>query len=144
MTVQLSAALKGFMMDAFETYLNGGSQTPGSALPVIKLWSGTKPANTSSADSGTLLATYTLAADFMATASGGSKTFSGLPLTASAVATNTIGYYRLYAAGGTTCHEQGTVTATGGGGDMTVDNPSVTSGQAVNITSWSKNMDAHN
>jgi hypothetical protein len=32
---------------------------------------------------------------------------------------------------------QGTITATGGGGDMTLDNTSITSGQQVQITSWS-------
>jgi hypothetical protein len=32
---------------------------------------------------------------------------------------------------------QGTVTATGGGGDLTLDNTSINSGQTVNITSWS-------
>ena len=31
---------------------------------------------------------------------------------------------------------QGTITATGGGGDMTVDNTSVTAGQTVNITAF--------
>ena len=31
---------------------------------------------------------------------------------------------------------QGTVTLTGGGGDMTLDNTSIASGQAVNVTSF--------
>lgn len=35
---------------------------------------------------------------------------------------------------GTVCHEQGTITATGGGGDMTVDNTSIASGQTVTVT----------
>lgn len=33
--------------------------------------------------------------------------------------------------------QMGTVTATGGGGDATIDNTSITSGQTVKITSWS-------
>jgi hypothetical protein len=38
--------------------------------------------------------------------------------------------------GGTVCHMQGTVTATGGGGDMTIDNTSIASGQSVTVTGF--------
>jgi hypothetical protein len=31
---------------------------------------------------------------------------------------------------------QGTITATGGGGDMTLDNTSISSGQQFNVTSF--------
>jgi hypothetical protein len=37
-------------------------------------------------------------------------------------AAGTAAHYRIYASDGTTAHLQGTVTATGGGGDLTVDN----------------------
>ncbi len=50
--------------------------------------------------------------------------------------TGTAGHYRIVDSAGTTCHEQGTVTATGGGGDVTIDNTSIVSGQAVNISGW--------
>ena len=55
---------------------------------------------------------------------------------ASADATGTAAHFRLYASDGTTCHMQGTVTVTGGGGDMTLDNVSITSGQTITITSF--------
>ena len=45
-----------------------------------------------------------------------------------------IGYYRIYDASETVCHEQRTVTATGGGGDITVDNVTIAIGQALTIT----------
>jgi hypothetical protein len=37
---------------------------------------------------------------------------------------------------GATCHIQGTVTATGGGGDMTIDNTSIAVNQQVTITAF--------
>lgn len=137
MTIQISAAVRNAMLDAYETAI-------GTAA-VLKIFSGAQPANTGSANSGTELWTKTLASDWMAAASSGSKAFSSTPLTANAIAgspTNA-GHYRLYASDGTTCHEQGSVTVTGGGGDMTLDSISITSGQSVSVTSWTKNMSGH-
>ncbi len=51
-------------------------------------------------------------------------------------ATGTAAHWRLYASDGTTCHAQGSVTATGGGGDLTVDSTSFVSGQPFTITGW--------
>ena len=56
---------------------------------------------------------------------------------ASADATGTAAHFRIYASDGTTCHIQGSVTATGGGGDMEVDNTSFAAGQAFSVTSFS-------
>lgn len=149
MTIQLSTNAMNWMLDAYEIFANGGTQgTNGAGLPVFKLWGGTKPVNCAAADaspSTLTAATITVAAaDFMAAASGGSKAFT-LPLQ-DLTADNTVNpvtHYRLYLSGGTTCFEQGTVTATGGGGDMTIDNVSVTAGQQINITGWTKNFSAH-
>ena len=72
----------------------------------------------------------------MAAASSGSKAKSGTWQDTSADATGTAAHFRIYDSGGTTCHLQGTVTATGGGGDMTVDNTSFASGQSFTINSF--------
>jgi hypothetical protein len=48
----------------------------------------------------------------------------------------TAGHFRIYASDGTTCHMQGTVTATGGGGDLQVDNTSFAVGQSFTVTSF--------
>jgi hypothetical protein len=136
MTIQLSVAVRNAMLDAIETAIGAGA--------VIKMRSGAQPASNAAADSGTVIATITTAADFMAAASAGAKAFSSLPLIdASADSAGTIGHYRVYAADGTTCHMQGTVTLTGGGGDMTVDNNVVQANQQFSITSWSINMNGH-
>jgi len=42
----------------------------------------------------------------------------------------------MYDSGGTTCHIQGTVTVTGGGGDMTFDTATFTAGQQVTVTGF--------
>jgi hypothetical protein len=73
----------------------------------------------------------------MANASSGSKTLLGTWQDSSADASGTAEHFRIYAAGGTVAHIQGTVTATGGGGDITLDNPALVAGQSVTITAFS-------
>jgi hypothetical protein len=103
-----------------------------------KIRTGAPPANTAAADSGTVLWTEQLAADWAAAAAAGVKAWNNLPITGSVDADGTPGHYRLYALDGTTCHEQGTVTITGSGGDMTVDSTTWTTGQTFQITAKSQ------
>jgi hypothetical protein len=103
----------------------------------IKVYTGAQPANCAASATGTLLVEWDLASNWASAASSGSIALSSTPLSATAVGTGTAGYYRVDAVDGTTCHMQGSVTATGGGGDLTVDNTSISSGQTANITSWS-------
>lgn len=136
MTIQLSTAASNAILNALETAIGVSA--------IVKLRTGAKPANCAAADSGTVVATFSLASDWMAAASAGSKAFSSTPLTdSSADNSGTLGHFRVYASDGTTCHIQGSITVTGGGGDMQVDNTSVTAGQSVSITSWSINATAH-
>jgi len=72
----------------------------------------------------------------MAAAASGSKALAGTWQDTSADATGTAGHFRILDSTGTTCHAQGTITATGGGGDLTLDNTSVASGQTVTVTSF--------
>lgn len=128
MTVQLSVAVRNAKLDAVET-------TIGTAA-ILEIRSGAQPANCAAADSGTLLASLTLPSDWMAAASGGTKALSGTWQDASANATGTAAHFRIKDSGGSTCHMQGSVTATGGGGDLTLDNVSIASGQSVTITGF--------
>jgi len=128
MALQYSVAVRNAQLDAVEVTV--------STAPLLRIYSGSAPANCAAAASGTLLAEMTLPSDWMAAASSGSKALSGTWQDASANATGTAGHFRLYDSGGTTCHAQGTVTATGGGGDLTLDNVSIASGQSVTITSF--------
>lgn len=129
MSIQFSIAVRNAMLDSIETAIGTSA--------VFKFRSGAAPANCAAADSGTVLATINLASDWAAAASGGTKAFSSLPLIDSAADNNgTVGHFRIYASDGVTCHYQGTVTATGGGGDVTVDDTVFVAGQQVNITAW--------
>jgi cytochrome c5 len=128
MSVNLSTTVRNARLDAIETAI--------STAPLLRIYSGTKPTACADAATGTLLAEMTLPSDWLAAASSGSKAKSGTWSDASANAAGTAGYFRIYDSTGTTCHAQGTVTATGGGGDMTLDNTSIASGQVVTITSF--------
>ena len=129
MAIQLSAAVRNARLDAIETAIG--------ASAILKIRSGAPPATCATADSGDVLATLSLPADWMAAASSGSKAKSGTWEDSSADMAGSAGHYRIYASDGVTCHLQGTVTATGGGGDMTLDNIVIALAQDITITGFS-------
>lgn len=128
MSLQYSVTVNNARLDAIETAIG--------ASAVLKIRTGAAPANCAAADTGTVLATVNLPADWMAAAASASKAKSGTWQDASADAAGTAAHFRIYATDGTTVHMQGTVTATGGGGDMTVDNTSFASGQSFTVNSF--------
>lgn len=131
MALQNSVAVRNAEADARET-------ATGTA-PVIRIYSGSVPANCAAAASGTLLAQGTLPSDWLGAASGGVKALAGtwtLTGQSGAGAGTAAGYFRILDSAGTTCHWQGTVTASGGGGDMTLDNVSIANAQTVNVTTF--------
>lgn len=128
MALQLSTTVRNARLDAIETAIGVSA--------VLRIRTGAAPADCAAADAGTVLATFSLPADWMAAAAAGSKAKSGTWQEASADATGTAAHFRIYASDGTTVHLQGTVTATGGGGDLTLDNTSIASGQVVTITGF--------
>lgn len=128
MTVQLSPAARNALLDAIETAIG--------ITPILRIRTGAQPANTAATRSGTVLATVTLPSDWMAAASGGSKALSGTWSDASADAAGTAAHFEIMDSTGTTCHLQGSVTATGGGGDMTVDNVVFAAAQAFSVSAF--------
>jgi len=126
--LQLSVSARNALLDALETAAGTSA--------ILKIRSGSVPASCAAADSGTVLATLSLPSDWMAAASAGAKAKSGAWQDASADASGTAGHFRLYASDGTTCHLQGSITATGGGGDMELDSTSIVATQTVTITSF--------
>lgn len=129
MAIQLSVAVRNARLDAIETTIG--------ASAILKIFSGSTPANCAAADANASpLAVLNLPSDYMAAASSGSKALSGTWEDTSADNTGTATHFRLYASDGTTCHVQGTVTVTGGGGDMEVDNTSFASGQSFTVTGF--------
>lgn len=128
MALQFSTSARNGLLDAIETAVG--------ASAILKIRTGAAPATCATADSGTVLATVSLPADWMAAAASGSKAKSGTWQDTSADATGTAAHFRVYDSTGTTCHIQGTVTVTGGGGDMTVDNTSFATGQSFTVNSF--------
>jgi hypothetical protein len=129
MAIQLSVAVRNARLEAIETTTGTGA--------IMRIRTGAQPATCATADSGTVLATLTLPSDWMSNASGGTKSLLGTWQDTAADATGTAAHYRIYDSAGTTCHLQGSVTATGGGGDITVDNVSFATGQQFTITAFS-------
>jgi hypothetical protein len=117
---------------------NRANQTESTAgtSAILEIRSGSPPATCATADSGTLLASMTLPVDWLTAASGGAVSQSGTWEDLLANNAGTAGHFRLKNSAGSVCHMQGTVTATGGGGDMTVDNTSIALNQVVRVTSF--------
>ena len=128
MAIQLSVEVRNARLDAIET-------TVGTA-PILRIRTGAPPATTATANSGTVLATLTLPSDWLAAAASGAKAKSGTWQDTSADAAGTAAHFRIHNSGDTLCHMQGTVTATGGGGDLTLDNAVLAVGQVVTITGF--------
>jgi hypothetical protein len=132
MAIQLSVAVRNAMLDSVEVTIG--------ASPKLHIRTGAAPADCSQADAGTLLAEMDLPADWMAAAAAGSKAIANGPWqdllgNADGVAA----HYRIKDSAGTTCHLQGTVTVTGGGGDMQLVNTNIATGQPVSITAFTLN-----
>lgn len=133
--MDFSAVALNAALDGIEALIGTG--------PVLKIFDGSKPAATSSADTGTLLATLTLPSDWMGNASGGTKlkngTWSGLVTTQ-----GTAGHFRVYDSTGTTCHLQGTIGLTGSLEDIELNDVTLEVGQTVSLTAFSLNATASN
>jgi hypothetical protein len=104
------------------------------ASAILKLRSGAQPGYCSGTDSGTVIATMNLPADYMANAAAGSKAAQGTWQDTLADNAGTIGHFRIYDSGGTICHMQGTVGLSGA--DMNLDAVVVNAGQQITITSF--------
>lgn len=128
MAIQWSTTVRNAILDQIETSIGVSA--------ILKMRTGAQPATCATADSGTVLATCNLPADYLAAAAAGSKAKSGTWEDLSADAAGTVAHFRLYASDGTTCHMQGTVTVTAGGGDMTVDNVVFAAAQVFTITGF--------
>jgi hypothetical protein len=129
MTLQYSVAVRNARLDAIESAIGPSA--------ILELRTGAPPATCAAGDSGTLLASCSLPSDWLLAASSGSKAKSGTWEDTSANNSGVAAHWRVKDSSGTTCHMQGTVTGTGAGGDMTVDNTSFVVGQAFIINAFS-------
>lgn len=127
MTVQHSDVVRNARLDAIETAVG--------VTPFLDIRTGAQPANCAAADAGTELEHMALPSDWLAAAAAGSKAKSGT-WSGTVDAAGTAGHYRIKDTTDTTCHEQGSVTGTGGGGDLELDNAVLALSQAITINTW--------
>lgn len=127
MSLQLSVAARNALLDAIETTIG--------AAPYLDIRTGAQPSDCAQADAGTELEHMALPSDWLAAASGGTKAKAGT-WSGTADAGGTAGHFRIKDSSDTNCHMQGSVTATGGGGQMELDNIVIASGQTITITAF--------
>ena len=132
MTVRLNTALRNLLADSLGDTFNSG---------VLEIRTGTQPASAGDSATGTLLASIPLPADAFSAASVGVTSKSGT-WSVAAAATGTAGWARFRNAGDT-LRLDGSVTATGGGGDLTIDNVSIVATGTVTVTSFTVTQPAN-
>lgn len=119
-------SIRATMVDAIVDALDGAG--PGT----IQIRSGTRPALPTDTATGTLLATVTLANPAFGAGAAGVATIVD-PAGVTAAATGTASWFRALNSSSAAKFD-GSVTATGGGGDLTLASTSVVSGTTVDIT----------
>jgi hypothetical protein len=129
MTIQFAQSTAHAMLDAIEADLG--------ASPVLYLRTGAQPATCAAADTGTLVSTVPMAADAFTSASAWQKAITAALADLSADNAGNLagGHWRIKTSGNVT-KLQGSITADGGGGDMTVNNTNVVAGQQIDVASF--------
>lgn len=135
MSISISTTARNAACDAVVDLIDGGA-----GAGTIDIRTGSKPATVATTATGTLLATVTLADPAFGSASSGAAAGTD-PSAVTAVADGTAGWFRVKDSNGAGIMD-GTVTATGGGGDMTLSTTSITTGLSVDITSLTVTMPA--
>lgn len=129
MATRISTAAQNAACDAMVDLLDAGP-----AAGTIKVYTGSQPATANTAESGTLLATFTLADPAFGAASSGVATLASTPRTTTGVADGTAGWFRAEDSTGANVFD-GSVTATGGGGQLELNTTTISTGVSVSITS---------
>lgn len=140
--MKFSVALRNNLLEAHELTLNGqtlnagtgsGATVTGTAAPPrVLIYTGAQPADCAAGATGTKLGDTALPADAFSAASAGAKSLAG-SWSGNALAAGAPGYYRLVDSTGA-CHEQGSITTAGGGGDAIIDSATLALGQSFNVT----------
>jgi len=129
MAIQYSVALRNAELDTLEDPLPGYS-----VGALLRMYSGSAPASTDTAATGTLLVDMTLPTDWMAAASGGTKQKLGT-WSATAAASGNAGYFRICKPGGDQpCIIQGTIGTSSA--DLIMDSVSLSAGQTVSLSTF--------
>jgi len=127
MTLRVSVAARNAGLDAAFNLADAGA-----GAGTIKVYSGSQPATADTTETGTLLATFTLADPAFEVAASGVKDLDANPdLSTTAVATGTAGWARCEDSTGANVFDGSVGTS---GTDFIINSTSITSGQTVNLT----------
>ena len=129
MAIDLKHTSANDLLDRYDTLFPQGA--------LLQLRTGAPP-GAEAAAAGTLLCEITLPATPWGAAATGSKAKNGT-WAGVGVAAGSAAHYRLKNAADTH-REEGTVTGTGGGGDLTLDNVSIAVDQAVTINTFTRTL----
>jgi hypothetical protein len=121
-----SAALRNAQLDAITTAVGSAG--------LLRIYSGTQPANVAAAITGTLLAELTCGSPFAPGASSGVLTPTTPVTDAGANSTGTATHFRLFKSDGTTAVIDGTVGTSGS--DLNLSTVSIVADAEVEVTSW--------
>jgi len=135
MALSLPTASRNAMCSALVTRFDLGT-----GAGTIQIRSGTRPATANDAAAGTLLATVTLADPAFGAPATGSAALAD-PAPVSGAADGQATWFRGLDSTGATVVD-GSVTATGGGGDLTLDTTTISTGLSVDVTGGTITMPA--
>lgn len=122
--LRFGIGIRNVISDAVANSLGSGT---------ISIYTGTQPASADDAATGTLLVSIVVpdATTMWAAASNGARVKTAAAATGTAVSSGTAGWARFTK---TTASVDGSVTATGAGGNFTIDNTSIVSAMVYSIT----------
>lgn len=137
MTIRLPVATRNAATNAVVDLVDAG---PGPGL--LRIYTGTQPASADLAPTGTLLATFTTNDPSFGTVGSGTANLVVTPaLSATGVAAGNAGWFRLLDSTGTTVLD-GSVTESGGGGDLIMSTVTISIGLVLNLTAGTLIMPA--
>ena len=137
MATRIATTARNAAADAVVDLLDAGA-----GAGYVEIRTGSQPATANTAASGTLLATITLADPAFGAAASGVALADVIPEpTTTGAAAGTAGWFRGYDSTGAAVID-GSVTASGGGGDMELNTTTISVGVDVTLTAWSVTMPA--
>ena len=126
MVLKYDSTMQAAALGAIESVIGASAK--------LRLYTGAPPASCAAAASGVMLCEMALPSDWMGNLGAGSTTTKNGTWSGTAVATGTVGHFRIYDNAGTTCHIQGTAGASGA--DLNFDSASITTGQICTISAF--------
>lgn len=126
MALKKSTTLRNAQLDAITTAVGNAG--------LLRIYSGSRPANVAAAISGTLLAELTCGSPFAGSASSGGLTVTNPTQDSSADNTGTASHFRQWKSDGTTAVFDGDCGTSGS--DMNLNTTSIVSGGPVQVTSY--------